>query len=76
LEECRRYLDWLLERIDKTSDTKGFIALNKNKPSSQLKYSKKEAAILCKMMYYAEDVPQLVRYGKKRREDKESTGYH
>ena len=55
------FVDWLRKMLRDALEVKGHIAYNRNNPYVQLKYSKKEAVIISKRMYYAETVPCLKR---------------
>ena len=55
------FVDWLRSTIKDVLDVKGAIAHNRNNPYLQLKYSKKEAVIISKSMYYSEAIPCLRR---------------
>ena len=57
-----KYFDWLRENLREMLGVKGFISYNRNKPPYlQLKYSKKEAVLISKAMYYSENIPRLQR---------------
>ena len=55
------FVDWLRGRISDVLKISGAIARNRNNPYLQLKFSKKEAVILSKSMYYADGLPCLRR---------------
>ncbi len=55
------FVDWLRSEIFKVLKVKGTIAHNRNNPYLQLKYSKKEAVIISRKMYYSRAVPCLER---------------
>lgn len=52
---------WLRKRIKDSLGIVGHFSYNKNNTYVQLRYSKKEAIVLCHAMYYAEAVPCLKR---------------
>ena len=56
-----KFFDWLRIEIDNSLNIKGYLAYNRNTPYIQLKFSKKEAVVLSKGMYYAKDIPCLRR---------------
>src|SRR3990167_8754756 len=56
-----KFFDWLRIEIDNSLNIKGSLAYNRNTPYVQLKFSKKEAVVLSKGMYYAKDIPCLRR---------------
>ena len=56
-----KFFDWLRMELSKTLNIKGYLGYNRNNPYVQLKFSKKQAIVLTKSMYYAEDVPCLRR---------------
>ena len=55
------FITWLRSRVGIVLGVKGHIAYNRNNSYLQLKYSKKEATIICKGMYYSQEVPCLRR---------------
>lgn len=55
------FLLWLQDKIQGVLDIKGSIGHYKDKSYVQLKYSKKEAIVLSKNMYYRTGVPHLRR---------------
>ena len=56
-----KFFDWLRVEMDNALGIKGYLGYNRNNPYVQLKYSKKEAVILAKGMYYSKDLPYLQR---------------
>ena len=56
-----KYLCWLRAELSKLINVKGYLCLNRNTPHIQLKYSKNEAVVICKKMYYKEGLPCLKR---------------
>ncbi len=59
------YLEWLRLTLAELFEVGGYISRNRNNAYPQLRYSKKEAVILCQKMYYTEGLPCL-----KRKQDK------
>ena len=57
----QKYLDWLRLELEDILGVKGYFSYNRNTPYVQLKYSKREASVICKSMYYNEDIPCLKR---------------
>lgn len=55
------FVDWLRNKLYLILGVKGHIAYNRNNPYVQLKYSKREAVVISKRMYYSEAVPCLRR---------------
>lgn len=55
------FLDWLRREIQVSVGIHGFINGWGDKSYLQLKYSKKEAILLCKFMYYSTNIPFLRR---------------
>lgn len=56
-----KFFDWLRLEINGSLGIKGYLGYNRNNPYVQLKYSKKEAVILTKAMYYTDNLPCLRR---------------
>ncbi|MFI5260285.1 MAG: LAGLIDADG family homing endonuclease [Candidatus Paceibacteria bacterium] len=56
-----KFFDWLRLKLEDTLDIKGSLSYNRNNPYVQLKFSKKEAVVLVKSMYYSPDLPCLRR---------------
>lgn len=56
-----RFLDWLRGEVGDALGIRGSLGYNRNNSYVQLKYSKKEAAVLARNMYYAEGLPCLRR---------------
>jgi intein/homing endonuclease len=56
-----KFFDWLRVEMNNVLDIKGYLGYNRNNPYVQLKYSKKEAIMLAKGMYYSKDLPCLQR---------------
>ena len=54
-----KYLEWLRSELNRLAGVKGHI--NYSKRATQLKYSKKEAVVISKRMYYAPRLPCLER---------------
>lgn len=57
----KKYLEWLREQLNVYLDVRGYFSYNRNTSYVQLKYSKKEASVICKSMYYKKDVLCLER---------------
>lgn len=57
----QKFFDWLRTELDDSLGIKGSLSYNRNNPYVQLKFSKKEASVLAKAMYYAENLPCLRR---------------
>ena len=55
------FFTWLREQINRKLQVKGHFGYNRNNPYIQLKYSKKEAVVISKNMYYSTGVPCLRR---------------
>jgi len=55
------FVDWLRGQLRRVLGVKGHIGRNRNNTYQQLKYSKKEAVIMSRRMYYSEAVPCLRR---------------
>ena len=55
------YVEWLRLELKKHLDVRGFISRKKGTSNIQLKYSKKEAVIIAKSMYYHKDIICLER---------------
>ena len=56
-----RFFDWLRIELQRVLNIKGSLHYNRNNPYVQLKFSKKEASVLTKSMYYSKDLPCLRR---------------
>jgi hypothetical protein len=56
-----KFFDWLRTELNSILNIKGYISYNRNNPYVQLKFSKKQAVVLTKSMYYAECLPYLQR---------------
>jgi len=56
-----KFFDWLRVEMNNVLGIKGYLGYNRNNPYVQLKYSKKEAVVLAKRMYYSKDIPCLRR---------------
>ncbi|TSC87147.1 MAG: Uncharacterized protein G01um10148_252 [Parcubacteria group bacterium Gr01-1014_8] len=55
------YIHWLRKKISDFLHIQGHLDRSGNKPYIQLKFSKKEAVILAKGMYYSSGIPWLTR---------------
>lgn len=55
------FIDWLRGRLSEVLGVEGYIGHNRNNPYIQLKYSKKEAVLISRYMYYRKDLPCLRR---------------
>lgn len=55
------FIHWLRRKINKAISVKGHLNYYANKNYLQLRFSKKEAVVLCKYMYYKNGVPFLRR---------------
>ena len=55
------FIHWLRKEIESLVGIRGFVAGWRDKSYVQLKYSKKEAVLLCRRMYYSTDIPCLRR---------------
>lgn len=56
-----KFFDWLRMELDSRLGIKGSLGYNHNNPYVQLKFSKKQALVLVKRMYYSDTVPCLRR---------------
>ena len=56
-----KFLDWLRLELNGMLGVKGYFSYNRNTPYVQLKYAKMEASMICKSMYYNENIPCLKR---------------
>lgn len=56
-----KFFDWLRMELSKNLNIKGFLVYNRNNSYTQLKFSKKQALILIKAMYYSENLSCLQR---------------
>src|SRR3989338_2403403 len=57
----QKYLDWLRDKLLTLLHVRGYLSYNKNNSYVQLKYSKREALVLSKQMYYSKNIPFLRR---------------
>ena len=57
----KKYLEWLRAQLEEQLGVRGYFSYNRNTSYVQLKYSKGEASVICKSMYYNKDVPCLER---------------
>jgi len=56
-----KFFDWLRTRLNDSLKIRGYLSYNHNNPYVQLKFSKKEAVVLIKSMYYSNNLPCLRR---------------
>jgi hypothetical protein len=56
-----KFFDWLRSKLIRKLRVKGYVSLNKNNSYIQLKFSKKEAVLISRAMYYDTKVPCLKR---------------
>lgn len=56
-----KFITWLRDKINKAVPVKGYLSHNRNNAYVQLKYSKKEAILISKAMYYDKRLPRLER---------------
>ncbi len=56
-----KFFDWLRTRVRERLNIHGYLCHNRNNFYLQLKYSKKEATVLAKSMYYSKNLPCLQR---------------
>lgn len=56
-----KFITWLRDKINKAVQVKGYLSHNRNNAYVQLKYSKKEAILITKAMYYDKRLPRLER---------------
>lgn len=56
-----KFFDWLRIKIHNSLHIKGFLSFNRNNPYVQLKFSKKEAVVLARGIYYSDNIPCLQR---------------
>ncbi|MBI5003663.1 LAGLIDADG family homing endonuclease [Candidatus Kaiserbacteria bacterium] len=55
------FLDWLRAKLDTSLGIRGHIGYYRDSPYVQLRYSKREAVVLCRAMYYRAGVLRLQR---------------
>ncbi len=55
------FVDWLREKINEMVNVKGHISRYLTRGYLQLKYAKREAIVMCRYMYYKENIPFLGR---------------
>lgn len=59
------FITWFRGRMTQFLGVTGYISRNKNNEHLQLKYSKREAVLICENMYYTEGLPYLDRKAEK-----------
>ena len=57
----QKFFNWLQSKTELLFGVSGYFSYNRNNPYVQLKFSKKEAVMLSRIMYYKKNLPHLKR---------------